>query len=53
MSVKDYLQQQIDLNGNIFGNKCYCCNEGSLYLLYVICEPQPVHPAKGDQAPGL
>ena len=25
------LQQQIYLNDNISGNKCYHCNEGSLY----------------------
>ena len=28
--IKDSLQQQIHFNGNIFGNKCCCCNEGSL-----------------------
>ena len=27
-----YLQQQINFNGNIFGNKCCHCNKGSLYL---------------------
>ena len=29
---KDSLQQQIHYNGNIFGNKCCLCNEGSLYM---------------------
>ena len=29
--VKVSLQQQIHSNGNIFGNKCCRCNEGSLY----------------------
>ena len=33
MSIKDSLQQQIHFNGNIFGNKCCRCNEGSLYSL--------------------
>ena len=28
----DSLQQQIHFNGNIFGNKCCRCNEGSLYF---------------------
>ena len=32
MYIKDTLQQQIHNNGNIFGNKCYRCNEGSLYM---------------------
>ena len=32
LSIKDSLQQQIHFNGNIFGNKCCRCNEGSLYL---------------------
>ena len=31
LSIKDFLQQQIHYNGNIFGNKCCCCNKGSLY----------------------
>ena len=31
LSIKDSLEQQIHNNGNIFGNKCCCCNEGSLY----------------------
>ena len=31
LSIKDSLQQQIHYNGNIFGNKCCRCNEGSLY----------------------
>ena len=30
LSIKDSLQQQIYYNGNIFGNKCCHCNEGSL-----------------------
>ena len=33
LSIKDSLQQQIHFNGNIFGNKCCRCNEGSLYLI--------------------
>ena len=32
LSIKDSLQQQIHFNGNIFGNKCCRCNEGSLYM---------------------
>ena len=28
---KDSLKQLIPCNGNIFGNKCYRCNAGSLY----------------------
>ena len=32
LSIKDSLQQQIHYNGNIFGNKCCRCNEGSLYM---------------------
>ena len=32
LSIKDSFQQQINYNGNSFGNKCYRCNEGSLYL---------------------
>ena len=31
LSIKDSLEQQIHYNGNIFGNKCCQCNEGSLY----------------------
>ena len=31
LRVKISLQQQIHVNGNIFGNKCCRCNEGSLY----------------------
>ena len=31
MSIKDSVQQQIQFNGNVFGNKCYRCNEVSLY----------------------
>ena len=30
--IKDSLQQQIQFNGNIFGNKCCRCNEGSLLI---------------------
>ena len=33
LSIKDSLQHQIHVNGNLFGNKCCRCNEGSLYLL--------------------
>ena len=33
MSIKDSLEQQIHYNGNIFGNKCCRCNEGSLYIM--------------------
>ena len=29
--IKNFVQQQNHFNGNVFGNKCYCCNEGSLY----------------------
>ena len=32
LSIKDSLQQEIHVNGNIFGNKCCRCNEGSLYI---------------------
>ena len=32
MLIKYSLQQQIHFNGNVFGNKCCPCNEGSLYL---------------------
>ena len=32
LSIKDSLQQQIHFSGNIFGNKCCRCNEGSLYF---------------------
>ena len=31
LSITDSLQQQIHYNGNIFGNKCCRCNEGSVY----------------------
>ena len=31
LTIKDSLQKQIQFNGNIFGNKCCRCNEGSLY----------------------
>ena len=31
LSTKNCLQQQIHYSGNIFGNKCSRCNEGSLY----------------------
>ena len=31
LSIKDSLRQQIHYSGNIFGNKCCRCNEGSLY----------------------
>ena len=31
LSIKDSLQPQIHYNGNVFGNKCCRCNEGSLY----------------------
>ena len=34
LSYKDSLQQQIHFNGNIFGNKCCRCDEGSLYLSF-------------------
>ena len=30
LSIKESLQWQIHFNGNIFGNKCCRCNEGSL-----------------------
>ena len=30
--IKNSLQQQIHFNGNIFGNKCCRCIEGSLYM---------------------
>ena len=33
VSIKDSLQQQIHFNGNIFGNKCCRCNDGSLYIV--------------------
>ena len=33
VSIKDSLQQQFHFNGNIFENKCYRCNEGSLYYI--------------------
>ena len=32
LSIKDYLQQHIHFNGNIFWNKFYRCIEGSLYV---------------------
>ena len=32
LSIKDSLQRQINYNGNVFGNKCCRCNEGSLYF---------------------
>ena len=32
MFIKDSLQQQIHFNDSIFGNKCYRCNEGLLYM---------------------
>ena len=31
-AFKDSLQQLIHFNGNRFGNKCFRCNEGSLYI---------------------
>ena len=31
LSIKVSYQQQIRLNGNMFGKKCCRCNEGSLY----------------------
>ena len=34
--IKDSLQQQIHFNGNVFGNKCYRCNEGSLYQTFLV-----------------
>ena len=34
--IKDSLQQQMDFSGNIFGNKCCSCNEGSLYFISMI-----------------
>ena len=30
--IKYSVQQQIHFNGNVFGNKCYRLNEGSLYM---------------------
>ena len=37
LSMKNFLQQQILFNGNIFGNKCCRCHEGSLYRdMYLI-----------------
>ena len=36
LSIKDSLEQQIHYNGNIFRNKCCRCNEGSLYLTYLL-----------------
>ena len=33
--IKDSVQQQINFNGNVFGNKCCRCNEGSLYYTIV------------------
>ena len=33
LSINDSLQQQIHYNGNIFGNNCCRCNEGSLYKI--------------------
>ena len=32
LSIKDSLQGQIHYNGNIFGNTCCRCKEGSLYI---------------------
>ena len=34
--IKDSLQQQIHLNGKIFGNKWCRCYEGSLYTLFCV-----------------
>ena len=31
--IKYSIQQQIHFNGNVFGNKCCRCNEGSLHSL--------------------
>ena len=33
LTIMDSLEQQIHYNSNIFRNKCYSCNEGSLYHL--------------------
>ena len=33
--IKYSVQQLIDLNGNVIGNKCCHCNEGSLYSIEV------------------
>ena len=35
MLIKNSVQQQIHFNENVFGNKRYRCNEGSLYYLQV------------------
>ena len=35
MLIKNSVQQQIRFNENVFGNKCYRYNEGSLYYLQV------------------
>ena len=34
--IKYSVQQQFHFNGNGFGNKCYRCNESSLYLAFVL-----------------
>ena len=34
--IKYSVQQQFHFNGNGFGNKCYRCNESSLYLKFVL-----------------
>ena len=34
--IKDSLQQHIHFNGNIFGNECCICNEGSMYTRGVL-----------------
>ena len=36
LSIKVSLQKQIHNSGNIFGNKCCRCNEGSLYKKYAV-----------------
>ena len=34
--INDALQQKIYFSGNIFGNKCCPCNEGSLYFHFLL-----------------
>ena len=34
--IKYSVQEQIHFNGNVFGNKCCRCNEGSLYFQVII-----------------
>ena len=45
VSIKDSLEQQIQFNGNIFGNKCCHCNEGSLYLFVCVEVLRPSQPS--------